>query len=201
MTPFTDSCLGTGQWTRMNGCAFSPFLSLVYSFRSQNATFVDIIQPPATIASLVNQSITCDSQSEANSLLICDLHLHKAQPAQATMLYLDYLCRGIETIKFMRKWNALDRVPNGRKLKSEHLQQLFRNLHLERFETIEQLLEWEEEEDGDPDFRKQAQASLEELRQPFLSRHSYLTKARNSFLTLYEHVSFFQPRVFTVTDE
>jgi hypothetical protein len=90
----------------------------------------------------------------------------------------------------MRQWNALDRVPNGRKLKSQHLQDLFRNLHLDRFEHIEQLREWEEDgEDGDSEPREQAETNLEELFQPFLSRHSYLTKARNSFLTLYEHVS------------
>ena len=202
MMPFTDSCLGTGQWTRMNGCTFSPFLSLVYSFRSQNATFVDIIQPPTTIASLVDQSITCNSQSKANSLLIHDLHLHKVQPAQATMLYFNYFCCRIETIKFMHNWNALNCVPNGCKLKSEHLQQLFHNLHLKHFETIEQLLEWKEKKDSDPDFHKQAQASLEELHQLFLSRHSYLTKAWNSFQTLYEYVSstFFQPWSLTSDD-
>ena len=110
-----------------------------------------------------------------------DLHLHSAQPAQAATRHGDYLYRAIETIKFMRQWNALDRVPNGRKLKSEHLQELFRNLHLDRFENIEQLME--EDQDGDADPRQQAETNLEELYQLFLSRHGYLTKARNSFLT------------------
>lgn len=90
----------------------------------------------------------------------------------------------------MRQWNTLDSVPNGRKLKSQHLQDLFRNLHLDRFETIELLREWEQEDgDGDSEPREEAERNLEKLRQLFLSRHSYLTKARNSFLTLYEHVS------------
>ena len=186
--------MGTGRWTRTNGCvSLFFFLDSYYLLCLQNTVFADFAQPPATIATLVNQSVTRDGQSDTDSLLSRDLHLHRAQPAQAATLFIDYLYRSIETIKFMRQWNALDRVPNGRKLKSEHLRQLFHSLHLDQFEHIEQLKEWEEEEEGDPHFltiaRKQAEADLEQLLQPFLSRHGFLTKARNSFLSLYEHAS------------
>lgn len=172
------------EWVRS---CLSLLVQLTYL---QNTVFANFAQPPATIAALVNQSIARDGQSSADSLLSRDLHLYTAQPAQAATRYVDYLCHAIETIKFMRQWNALDRVPNGRKLKTQHLQELFRNLHLDRFETIELLREWEEGDgDGDSEPREEAETNLEELRQLFLSRHSYITKARNSFLTLYEHVS------------
>ena len=140
--------MGAGQWTRTNGCASLVFLIFNTLLRLQNTVFADFAQP-TTIATLVNQSVSRDGQSDTDSLLSRDLHLHRAQPAQAATLFIDYLYR---SIKFMRQWNALDRVPNGRKLKSEHLRQLFRSLHLDHFEHIEQLKEWEEEEEGDPHF-------------------------------------------------
>jgi hypothetical protein len=41
-----------------------------------------------------------------------------SQGPASSSRYVDYL---YHAIKFMRQWNALDRVPNGRKLKSEYL--------------------------------------------------------------------------------
>ncbi|KIM47656.1 hypothetical protein M413DRAFT_22283 [Hebeloma cylindrosporum] len=190
MTDFFDSCLGTGLWNRKTGSiSLTLSLTLSLSKRYQDIVFADFAQLPTTIATLVNQSIARDGQSDPDSLLSCDLHLHRAQPAQAATLFVDYLHRAIKTIKFMRQWNALKRVPNGRKLKSDHLQLLFPNLHLDRFENTELLQEWEKDHDSDPDARKRAQIDLEELRRPFISRHAYLTKSRNSFLSLYDHIS------------
>ncbi|KIM41953.1 hypothetical protein M413DRAFT_27492 [Hebeloma cylindrosporum] len=158
---FIDLCGHYGA-NRMGAALHSLFY---YSL--SRTWFSQTLPSPVTIVTFVDQSIARDGQSDADSLPSWDLHLHRAQPAQAATLFVDSLLRPIETIKFMRTSQSASSNQSTSSSSFDH--------------------------NGCPDARKQVETNLEELRQPFLSKHSYLTKSRNTFLTVYEHASLSSP--------